>query len=178
VWHREGQFWTLRYDGCTVRVKDAKGVRDIAGLLGTPGREVPVIDLYGGLGAGGSAPVSGDLGEVLDARARTAFRARVGELEAEVADAEAANDRARAERARAEREFLVDELAAALGLGGRPRRSGDLHERARKAVSGRIRLTIERLAESHPGLARHLTNSIRTGVFCSYQPEHPVSWEL
>ena len=27
-------------------------------------------------------------------------------------------------------------------------------------------------------IARHLDAAIRTGTFCSYQPEHPVDWSL
>ena len=59
-------------------------------------------------------------------------------------------DLGRAERARAERDFIATELAAALGLGGRPRRTGDPAERARKAVTGRIRLTIGRIDREAP----------------------------
>jgi hypothetical protein len=47
---------------------------------------------------------------------------------------------------------LVAELAHAAGLGGRARRLGDPGERARSAVTARIRDTIRRIAERHPAL--------------------------
>jgi hypothetical protein len=178
VFRDDGDVWTLTYQGHSVLMKASKGLGDIARLLAEPGHEVHVSDLYGDRAPNVVAHRSADLGDVLDAPARAAYRARLVELETELADAEAVSDRGRAEAAADERDFLAAELAAALGLGGKPRKAGDPNERARKAVSTRIRLAIERLAEPHPLLARHLGNSIRTGAFCSYQPEHPTTWTL
>jgi len=33
-------------------------------------------------------------------------------------------------------------------------------------------------AQPGPDLGRHLTNSVRTGTYCSYRPEQPISWEI
>jgi len=41
-------------------------------------------------------------------------------------------------------------------------------ERARKAVSSRIRATINRIAEVHPSLGQHLHRTIITGNQCRY----------
>jgi hypothetical protein len=175
---REGQFWALSFDGRTVHMRHAKGLDDLARLLGEPGRERHVLDLAGGV-AGGS-PVGdqagGDLGTLLDDRARDDYRRRLADLDDELADAEACADIARVEKARTERDFLVAELSAALGLGGRPRRAGDPAERARKAVSGRIRLAIDRIEHEHPALGRHLRHAVRTGTYCVYDPEVPTAW--
>jgi hypothetical protein len=180
---REGQFWTLTFRGHTVRMRDAKGLGDLAHLLSSPGREVHVMELAGSAEPGDAtgaavAGAGGDLGELLDARARAEFRRRLAELDDELADAEACADLVRIGNAREEREFLAAELAAALGLGGRPRRAGDPAERARKAVSGRIRMAIGRIDHEHPALARHLTNAVRTGTYCAYEPETTMIWQL
>jgi hypothetical protein len=50
--------------------------------------------------------------------------------------------------------------------------------RARKAVTSRIRDTITRIAKEHPSLGRHLENAIRTGVFCSYRPDRSPEWKV
>lgn len=181
VFHGEGQFWTVAFGGRTIRMKDAKGLRDLAQLVAEPGRELHVLDLASAGGGteprrDGSDAAPGDLGEVLDARARAEYRRRLAELDDELADAEAMQDADRAEHARSEREFLATELASALGLGGRPRRAGDPVERARKAVSGRIRMAIGRIGEEHPALARHLTHAVRTGTYCVYEPEVATDW--
>ena len=55
--------------------------------------------------------------------------------------------------------------------------AGGSAERARSAVTQRIRATIRRLGAEHPELGRHLEASIVTGTYCSYRPEHPVDWE-
>jgi hypothetical protein len=120
----------------------------------------------------------GDAGERLDAPARAAYRQRLRDLEAELTEATEWADTGRAEKLRTEIELLREELSAAYGLGGRARKAADTSDRARKAVTSRIRETIERIGKEHPALARHLENAIRTGTSCSYQPDRPVSWEL
>jgi hypothetical protein len=69
------------------------------------------------------------------------------------------------------------EGAASAAL-GRARKAGDVADRARKAVTSRIRETIARIAKEHPVLGRHLENAIRTGIFCSYTPDRSPNWEV
>ena len=188
VFRREGTVWRLQFAGSASLVDDSKGLHDLAYLLARPGREVHVLDLVGR--DGGTRPRRGDAGpvdagvgagrgeELLDQRARRAYQARIVDLEQDVAEAEEMGDPGRAGRARAERDLLIDELARALGLGGRPRSATDAGERARQAVRARIRDTIRKLQRVHPKLGRHLERSIRTGYFCRYEPEEPVSWQL
>jgi hypothetical protein len=114
---------------------------------------------------------------VLDDKARRAYRRRLDELERDLDEAETNADVARADRFRAEREMLVSELAAAVGLGGRARIGGDPADRARKAVTMRIRAAIRTIGGLDPALGRHLTNAVQTGRLCSYQPETPVHWK-
>jgi hypothetical protein len=185
---REGEFWSLSYGGAVVRLKDSKGLRDIARLLATPGREVAAIDLTSrapsDVGRTASTiaelglSVEADAGEALDADARAQYRCRLAELEEEVSEAEANNDPERASRTREEREFLLAELGAAVGLGGRPRRLLDPAERARKAVAGRVYDAITHIEKVHRALGRHLRRSVRTGTFCVYDPAESTVWRL
>jgi hypothetical protein len=74
----------------------------------------------------------------------------------------------------AEKDFLVRELAAATGLGGRPRRLGAESERARLNVTRAIRSAIAKIRDRAPAAATHLDRSVRTGTRCSYSPpDHP-----
>ena len=188
---REGQYWTMSYEGKTVRLRDSKGLRTIALLLGVSPREVHVLDLITESGTGDAPPPSqaglieagltgqpGDGGEVLDATARSAYKKRITELEGELEEAIGLGDEGRAARARAELDFIAGELASAYGLGGRARRAADPVERARKTVKARITRSIGAIGREHTALGHHLQRSIRTGSFCSYQPEHPVDWIL
>ena len=180
VFAREGAMWTLSYAGVTARMRDAKGLSDLAVLLAVPGRQVPAADLIAAAGAGqaGLADLRMGADEVLDATARRQVRARLASLGEDIAEAESWNDPERAARARAERDALLRELAAAAAPGGQPRLLGDQSERARKAVTARIRDVIGRLEPVHPALAGHLRESVTTGTRCSYSPPTPVSWRL
>jgi hypothetical protein len=37
---------------------------------------------------------------------------------------------------------------------------------------------VKRIDAVHPQLGRHLAAAVRTGTFCSYQPEEPVRWQF
>jgi hypothetical protein len=155
-----------------ISVRSSKGIVDIARLIAVPGRDVHCLDLMGAVLEDTST------GEVIDARARREYEERIRELQTDVDAAEADNDIARAERAQAELDALVDHLTATLGYGRRVRRGVDSAERARSAVTHRIRSTIRHLDSVHPQLAAHLRASITTGHYCSYRPEHPVDWHV
>ena len=60
----------------------------------------------------------------------------------------------------------------------RARSAADPVERARSAVTWRLRAAVKRIAEVHPELGRHLGNALRTGTWCSYRPETEVEWRL
>lgn len=169
---RTGDVWTLSFGGRTVRVPHLKGLEDLAALLGRPEQELHCIDLIGGTGA------AGDALPALDEHARDQYRARMRELRGAIDAAQADNDPGAAERAEAELAALVQQLSASFGLGGRARRSKSPAERARSAISWRIRAAIKRIAAVHPELGRHLDSSVRTGSHCVYRPAAPVSWRL
>ena len=166
---RSGDVWTIEFAGRTVRLRDSKGLRDLAALLATPGRGIAVHDLMGlAVAAGGI--------ELADRTAIDAYRRRLAVLADE--RVEAADDQTRLDRVEAEYAALARELSAVTGLGGRSRRAGSDVERSRKAVGNRIRQALNRISAVHPELGRHLAVSVRTGTFCSYQPERAVRWTV
>jgi tetratricopeptide (TPR) repeat protein len=58
LFRREGEYWTVCYQGSVVRLKDAKGLRHLARLLAHPGREFYAADLEAAEGqAAPAAPV-------------------------------------------------------------------------------------------------------------------------
>jgi hypothetical protein len=42
----------------------------------------------------------------------------------------------------------------------------------------RISTALKAIDTVHPELARHLRNSVSTGRFCSYRPDHELTWQL
>ncbi|MBI2324714.1 MAG: response regulator [Chloroflexi bacterium] len=182
VFRREGEFWTIAFEGAGFRLRDAKGLHYIAALLRSPGREVHAFDLAGSRTPADerTGAVAGDAGPILDPQAKAEYRARLDELEAELREAEQWNDPERLARANEERELLVHELAAAVGLGGRDRKAASDTERARINVTRAIKSVVERIAEHSPALADHFAARLRTGTFCIYTPDprSPLRWEL
>jgi hypothetical protein len=182
IFRNEGDYWLLIYAGASARMKDARGLHYLAQLLQHPGHEFHALDLLTQASGEGSAAVrvaDGAL-EILDAPAKVAYRQRLDALRAELEEAEQFNDAGRAERARAELDAIAEQLAAAVGLGGRDRQTSSAAERARSAVGKRIRTEINRIRAAHPPLGRHLAATIATGYFCAYEPARDVAvqWEL
>ena len=119
---REGEYWTIAYDGTVVRLRDTKGLRYLDHLLRHPGRVFPVWELLAAVG-------------------------RVGAAEPQAEDTP------------------VFVPAASLEA-----------ERARKAVTNRIRQTVERIRTVHAALGLHLGNAVHTGTACVYTPDRPTRW--
>jgi hypothetical protein len=117
---------------------------------------------------------------MLDVAALRAYRRRLTALATELDDAEHAGDSARADRAETERQALLDEIARAAGLGGRPRRVSAEDERARVNVTRTPRAAIERISAAAPVAGDHLAASVRTGRACRYQPADggPARWHV
>jgi hypothetical protein len=174
-----GAIWSLSYAGRTVQVPDAKGLNDLHTLVAQAGSEVAAADLLdpaGGALVGAARRLGGDA--VLDERAKADYQRRLTELDETIEAALARRDDTKAIHAEHERDALLDELRRATGLGGRPRRLGDEHERARKTVTARIRDSLRKLDEAHPELATHLRASVSTGTTCVYRPTHETRWRL
>jgi Domain of unknown function (DUF4118) len=199
LFFKHGDYWTIQYQGQIVRLKATRGLQCLACLLGHPGREFHVSELIAPATqmpiaavanlAGGESREDGsqmrtarfqDAGPVLDARAKGEYRRRLVELRGELEEAERLNDPERARKAQQERDCIADQLAMALGLGGRNRKAASQAERARSAVTKRIKNSIKKIAEAMPPLGRHLAVTIKTGYFCCYNPnpDRPTVWEV
>jgi hypothetical protein len=128
-------------------------------LLTEPRREIHVLDLIAeGTGARSvSASPAAQAGlaiqgpgePVIDQTALAQYKRRIAELETEIDQAHERGDSEAAAVAQEELDALITQLTAAYGLGGRS-----------------------------PRLGRHLDASIRTGAFCSYQPERDTLWAI
>ena len=129
---------------------------------------------------GWQSNVLSDAGPILDRQAKIEYKRRLDDLRTELEEAERFHDPLRAERARAEIDALAQQLASAVGLGGRNRRTGSEAERARCAVTKRIKDSINKIGQAIPSLRRHLIARVKTGYFCSYNPDpqSPVAWKF
>jgi tetratricopeptide (TPR) repeat protein len=198
AFYRRGDIWTIGPPGNQIQLRDVKGLTHIARLLAAPHVEFHALDLVGGATSGdrggGAAAAAvalgagieirprgeGAAGPVLDRQAKAAYRARVNQLQEEIDEAESFNDPERAAHARSELAFLTRELASAVGLHGRDRKTGSDAERARVNVTRAIRTALKRVCEHDAVLGRRLGATIRTGTFCVYEPApgEEAVWDL
>lgn len=174
---RSGTVWTVSWRTEHAHVSHVKGLADIAMLVCHRGQEMSALQL-----AGGTAAAAGSSDQLIDLDALDAYRYRLAELAGEIDHARHDEDIGRCEHLENEREHLLAEIRRATGLGGRLRtNANDPAERARKAVTARVRDAIRRLATVAPLLAAHLDRSIHTGLRCSYAPvgeDASISWDV
>jgi tetratricopeptide (TPR) repeat protein len=127
VFRREGDYWSVIFDGHTVRVRDLKACDTSRGSLpiqagsttcwiSSQPRPAAVRRSTAAMPATCRSAFA-DAGEILDTRAKEAYRRRLAEIEDDIDQARAIGDAERAAQAHAERDFLVRELARAFGLG-------------------------------------------------------------
>jgi hypothetical protein len=176
-----GGIWWVGREGAVTAIRDVKGLHYLRIMLQRPGADIPAIDLSDAVaGHPGAGAVGGDMGEVLDKRALSAYRRRLAEIDADLDEARSWVDTGRAAKLAAERDALLDQVRAATGLGGRPRVPGSVHERARIAVRKAIVNAIDRVAAADPPLGRLLSDTVTTGAICRYDPDpdRPVRWVL
>ncbi len=206
AFRKEGEYWTVGYGGKSFRLKDTKGLGYLAHLLRHPAAEFHVLDLVGGIAgkheddeneSSGSAHglprgeeelekagihigSLGDAGEMLDDQAKAAYKRRLSDLREDLDEAKEVGNVARAERAEEEIDALTRELSRAVGLGGRNRKAASASERARQSITKTIKAVLERIAESDATLGEILSRGIKTGAFCSYQPDpdFPIEWQF
>lgn len=193
VFSQQGDFWEIEFEGRKFRLRDSKGLRYLSHLLRNPGQEVHSLEVVGlleGRPALHRSPTAadaglhisdfGDAGEVLDRQAKTAYKRRIHELRQEIEEADSFNDPERAARAQDEMDTLLEQLSAAVGLGGRDRRAGSPAERARLSVTKAVKGALAKIRTNHPALGAHLDATVRTGMFCVYLPDPrvPIRWEF
>jgi AAA ATPase domain len=204
IFRKEGEYWAIGYGRKSFRLKDSKGLGYLAHLLRHPAAEFHVLDLAGGVAgqreddetnqsvhglprgeqdlekAGIHIGSLGDAGEMLDEQAKLAYRRRLSELREELEQAKELGNVGRAEKAEQEIDALTSELSRAVGLGGRNRRAASASERARQSISKTIKSVVERIAQSDARLGNIFSRCIKTGNFCSYQPDPhlPIAWEF
>ncbi|HTF21778.1 MAG TPA: hypothetical protein VK658_27050 [Chryseolinea sp.] len=165
----EGRLWKLAYQGTTVFLPESKGLKDLARLIAAPAQAFHCVELLG-------TRMTQEGTHVFDESARRAYHKRIKELRQELSDAQENNDIAVLPSLQEEYETIVAHVTAAIDRKGRVRKISDSQDKARSAVTWRIRNAIQKINEVHPVLGKHLSATVRTGFYCSYVPDTPQHW--
>jgi hypothetical protein len=165
--------WELSFRRETATFADSKGLRDLAVLLRRPGHDIHALELIG-------SPLHGEVAtELADRTALSQYRQRLADLDGDRNEAERNNDVERIALFDEEREAILQELRRVTAIGGKARLSGArANERARKAVTARIRAAIRQLAGPMPALAAHLDQAVMTGTWCRYSADIAEHWSV
>ncbi len=167
-----GDVWELSFNNISIKLKDAKGLHDIRKLIAQPNETFHCLDLM-------EAVVNEtNTTAAIDHKAKSDYKKRIRELQIELEEAEALHQMERIDTLREEYDRILDHLSQSLGLSGKSRTIGSTLEKARSAVTWRIRSVIKKIETLHPDLGKHLSKSIKTGTYCSYSPELTIDWSL
>lgn len=168
---REGEIWQVSYTGKSAQLPDLKGLYDIARLLGEAHTSIHCADLMDiKVIEGGAA--------VLDKQAKQAYQKRILDIQESLAEAEQFSHHSKIEALQQEYDDLLTHISQSVGKDGSGRLASSSVEKARSAVTWRIRSAIKKMATVHPELANHLKISIKTGLFCVYRPEQVLDWQI
>ena len=166
---KETDIWELSYDGQSIQLAEVKGFLDIQKLLANPMQSFHCAELMGSV-----LTATGEV--LLDEKAKKAYQKKILDLRQDIETAENHNDFDRLSALEEEYEKMIHHLSESLGLKGKVRQAGNPVEKARSAVTWRIRNAIAKIEIVLPLLGKHLSNSIKTGTICSYTPEQELTW--
>lgn len=194
--HRDGETWTLSFQGMTVSVAHCKGMTDIAQLLRNPDTPVSAITLMTGdlsspaepseyrtmskeqLEESGMHISRGQSGlyDPVDKQWVDKLEGARKEVLTKLRRAKEMRDNAEVHCLSKSLRLLDKPLKEARGFGGGSRLQKSDADRASDAVRKRIRFALGRIQEKHFILAQHLDSSIKRGSELIYSPVQLVNW--
>jgi CheY-like chemotaxis protein/tetratricopeptide (TPR) repeat protein len=191
LFRREGEFWTLGFEGKVVHVKDVVGLRYICELLRRPRESVPATVLAATVNdwrlaqdwppdlvdADGLKPAGfGSNDPAADARAVIEYRRRLHEAMQLLDEAKRRNDRHEMTSLEREIELLKEELEES----SRRWKEHPETERIRQNVTRAIGNAVAKIRREHPKLGRYLDTHINRGYFCAHEPDpdRPIRWQF
>jgi 7-cyano-7-deazaguanine synthase in queuosine biosynthesis len=197
VFRKELHYWTVVFEGKTLRLKHSKGVLYIAFLLKHPGEEFHVLQLVhevdglplpepdhtysemseGAIGEEGLV-VSGftDAGEIMDIAYEDTCRQGLKDAQKKLKSAQIRQDQVAMRSAQNEIGQFRRALSEGRGLGRRRRRAKDPVENTRSAVSQAIARVLAKIKPDHLSLYEHLDSRIDRGTSLCYRVAPGIDW--
>ncbi|MEL7340642.1 MAG: hypothetical protein AAGM67_09165 [Bacteroidota bacterium] len=172
VFRQQSERWEIGYQIQAGYLRDQKGFHDIRRLLARPHQEIHCLELMDAAWIQQHDTLS------LDAKTKRNYQERILHLQESMRQAEEKQAYQQAARLKQEYEQLLAHLSSALGLGQKAYQQDSPTEKARALISHRIKKAFRSIKKENAALAQHLENSIQTGVFCMYGPQHIPQWNL
>jgi tetratricopeptide (TPR) repeat protein len=195
VFRYDGGYWTIAYDGKCIRLPDRKGFKLLAILLAHPEEAFHVLHLVQLIEridpeTIGKRPIrgkelkemsiEGGLDPILDDRAKREYADAIVSLKEQIEEADRFNESARASGLRDRLRWFLQEKKRAVGFRGKDRPVADPEERARTKIRKNFKAAVETIRRVHAPLGDYLEKRVKTGRFCSYNPDpnRAVAWAI
>lgn len=162
--------WRIKYLGKTIYLSNSKGLADMAYLLKHPGQEIKAEELLG-------SRLRQAAVDVIDKEALLSIKQRLEEIESLLVDS-IDYESSRVESLRREYDQLTKYLTSSIDKKGRIRIKGSNSDKARSAVTQRIKSALKKIEKAHPDLFTHFTFCIKTGSYCCYKPDKDMKWSF
>ncbi len=198
---KEGDIWTITFQGNDSRLRDMKGMKYIATLLEYPNRNFAATELVNlaeyqpressrqkqtrtradalELGLRETTNL-GDRGETADQKTLSQLKGRLAAIQKKKEEASELQDWESYAKLEEEEDQIQHYVNQAYGLGGKSRRSGSHADRVRSNVTRAIKRVLDKIRKQDQALAAYLKSTIKTGYQVSYTPDlnSPVSWNF
>ncbi|MGC2109397.1 MAG: hypothetical protein WA655_07760 [Candidatus Korobacteraceae bacterium] len=177
---RQGEVWSISYEGKSCLVPHQLGLEYIARLLQNPGRPMSALAVQRGADANPDAGVVVAVREMevsdgrlyqerSDAKAMQQYKAEAERLADEMADAKQRGNQRKYEELLERLELIREHVKVDTGRGGRRRRFSDDVEKARTSVTKAINRAIRSIRQQDNAIADHLQTNIATGAELVYR---------
>ena len=170
LFQQQEHTWKVRYLGKEAHLPHSKGMVDISNLLMRAGEEIKAEELLGG-------QISQASVKIIDKEALLSVKRRLEEIETLLVDA-LDEDTYETESLKREYDQLTQYINSAVDKKGRIRIKGSTSDKARSAVTQRIKSALKKIEKAHPELYKHLDVTIKTGTYCSYKPDKDMYWNF
>jgi hypothetical protein len=194
TFHLSGKVWVIQFDGRECHLPDTPRMRYLHALLKHQGRKVWCSDLIDMARGEAKHDLLDEQVKELIARGevRTGYELRIdrlppdarrrllNEIEQLEGEADALRHKGQVNEAIQIAEVIAN-VKAQLNrdrIKGRNVTFRDGLNKNRDLVRAGIRRAIKAIETFNPPLARHLTNAVKTGFQCCYQPEKEIFWVL
>lgn len=167
LFSQEGDVWRIQYLGKQVHIPHSKGLADLSNLIQHEGEEVKAEEMAG-------VQVDQRSVDVIDKASLMDIKDRLEQIESSLVNSV---DEYEINSLKEEYDQLTSYIASSIDHRGRIRLKGSASDKARSAVTQRIKSAIKKFEQVHPELHRHLTTSVKTGLFCSYKPHQSPNWK-
>lgn len=171
--------WAIRFAGKETFLEGTlKGPIYIYYLLAHQGEKIHVARMLSDIVGDERLALATDSGLAISPEELSCLKQRYNDLQTEKDQAVNWHDDGRLAAIEREMDQITSYIAPLLGLAGRSRKANDDVARIRRSIARVIGIAVEKITQNDPALGHHLSQSIKTHSYMSYEPEQRIEWNF